>query len=558
MSKTIKENQDTRLKILEAMSEEQARASAKLYIENFEKPYFISYLIKDYDMYNAWGSCGAIHYGGVREKVRNIYTEVRVGSHEFDNTIDGGMAFNLKDAESFNFLSAPIEDDIFALKMCLWRLTDLKYKEALSQLLIKKGRMLKEFIKEKKNPDFTVEKPVIHIDTPQTFRIDEDFWLHLIRKVSGDFKKYRKFINTWVQFKGIKELKFLVNSEGSQIVTENEYYRLTLYAATLADDGMPLDITRNFYYRTLADFPAVEVIENERELLAEDLMKMREAEIIDPYCGPAILEPEASAVFFHEAIGHRLEGARQISNDEGQTFSGKIGKKILPSYITIIDDPTQKYYDGIPLMGHYLYDDEGVPGQKVILVKDGVLKNYLLSRTPIDKFIHSNGHGRNEYFEYPTARIANFFVHTKEGNNKDTLKEMLANECVRQKKPYGLIIKDVESGETNTSRYSFQAFSGAPKMIYKVNLDSGKESLIRGVEFIGTPLSSINKIIGTGDQYQVQNAYCGAESGYIPVSTIAPSVLVEEIELQRIKDRNKKPTILPPPPLKSCNTKNKT
>ena len=539
---------DTRLLILDAMKKEQQRAISRMSIENFEKPYFISYVIKDYDTYNAWGSYGAIHYGGVREKTRNIYTEVRVGSYDFDNTIDGGISYNLRDAESFNYLSAPIEDDIYALRMCLWRLTDLKYKESLSQLLSKKSRMLREILKKKKSPDFTKEKKILHIDPSEPFHIDEAFWLNLIKEVSGEFIQYRKFINSWVQFKGMKEIKFIVNTEGSEIITESEYYRLTLYAATLAEDGMPLDITRNFYYRTPEEFPDIKTISRARDAMASDLMHLREAEILEPYNGPAILEPTATGAFFHEAIGHRLEGERQISIDEGQTFSGKVGKRILPKNVTIIDDPSQRSFDGTPLLGYYKYDDEGVTGQKVILVKNGILKNFLLSRTPVEGFLHSNGHGRNEYYEYPMARMSNFFVSTSNGKKKDELKKMLIEASIAKKKPYGLIIKDVESGETNTSRYSFQAFSCSPTLVYRVNLNTGAETLVRGVEFIGTPLSSLNRIMAIGDNYHVYNAYCGAESGWAPVSAITPSILVEEIELQRTKDRNKKPPVLPPPP----------
>jgi TldD protein len=536
--------------ILDAMKQEQARSFSKIFVENFEKPYFISYVIKDFDVHSAWGSYGAIHYGPVREKIRNIYTEVRVGSHQFDNTIDGGLTCNLKDAESFNYLSAPIEDDVYALRMCLWRLTDMKYKESLSQMLSKKGRMLKEYIKKKKIADFSKEKKIIHYDPPRSFVIDMDFWVDVIKRVSGNFKKYRKFINSWVQFKGLREIKFIVTTEGTEIITESEYYRLTVYAATLADDGMPLDMSQNFYFRCADEFPGIEAIDQAREMLARDLMELREAEILEPYSGPAILEAEAAGVFFHEAIGHRLEGERQISNDEGQTFKEKIGKKILPVSISIHDDPTQRAYQGIPLTGHYAYDDEGVPGKKVTLVKNGILKGFLLSRTPVEGFTSSNGHGRNEYYEYPMARMANFFVTASDGKSHKELKEMLIKECVRQKKPYGLIFKDVESGETNTSRYSFQAFSGTPKIVCKVDLTSGRETMVRGVEFIGTPLTSINKILAAGDTCSVHNAYCGAESGWIPVSAIAPSILVEEIELQRSKDRNKKPPVLPPPPVR--------
>lgn len=544
--KKLKDN-DQRMNILDAMKKEQKRAFSRLKIDTLEKPYFISYHMKDYEVCHIWGKYGAL-YRDERDRHRGMNVEVRVGSHEFDNTVDGGIPRKaLQKLESYKYCQGPIEPNDEAIRMSLWRLTDLKFKEALSQLLEKKGRMVNEVIKRKEGPDFSHEKKIVHIDPHRPFAFDADYWTGIIRKASSDFKKYRKFINSWVQFRASKETRFLVNTEGSEIVTENEYYHLTLLVFTLADDGMPLHISRNFYYRKPEDFHSMEEIRRQGELLAESLMNLRKAVILEPYSGPAILEPQASGVFFHEAIGHRLEGERQISNDEGQTFRGKIGEKILPPFITIVDDPGMKEYEGVPLHGHYLFDDEGVPGQRVPLVENGVLRGFLLSRTPIEGFGSSNGHGRNESFEYPAARMANFIVRAGDMMSESRLKEKMIEECIARNKPYGLYIRKVESGETNTSRYSFQAFTGSPRLVYRVNLTTGKETLVRGVQFVGTPLSSISRIIAAGDSCEVHNSYCGAESGWIPVSTVSPAVLVEEIELQRTKDRNKKPPVIPPP-----------
>jgi predicted Zn-dependent protease len=198
-------------------------------------------------------------------------------------------------------------------------------------------------------------------------------------------------------------------------------------------------------------------------------------------------------------------------------------------------------------MGHYLFDDQGVPSERVTLVEDGILKGFLMSRTPVENFSHSNGHGRNNDYEYPMARMGNFIADTSQGKSRNALKEILISESVKKEKPYGIIIKDVEGGETNTSRYSFQAFKCTPKMVYRVDLDSGKEILVRGIEFVGTPLTSISKIIAAGNACEVHNGFCGAESGFIPVSTVAPSLLVEELELQRTMGKNRKPPLLPFP-----------
>ncbi|MDQ7822458.1 MAG: metallopeptidase TldD-related protein [Candidatus Eremiobacteraeota bacterium] len=538
---------DSRLIILKAMKKEQKRAFSRITLENFEKPYFIGYVIKEYDSYNIWGRYGALFLNS-REKTRHMYCEVRVGSHDFDNTINGGVPRKvLEKAESHKFLQGPIENNINALRLALWRLTDLKYKEALAQYLEKKGRMLNEVIKKKKIPDFSKEHASHHVDPCRPLTFDDVRFRESVRKISGNFRNCRKFINTWVQMMGKKETKFIVNTDGSEIITENFYHVFGLHASALADDGMPLNLTRNFYYRDHLEIPGDDFMERERENLVRDLSNLMKAPLLDPYSGPAIFEPEAAGVFFHEAIGHRLEGERQISSEEGHTFSGKLGERVLSPSLTIVDDPSVKSFGGKSLLGSYLYDDEGIPGQKVTLVKEGILEGYLLSRTPVEGFSHSNGHGRNDFYEFPQARMASFFVHTSDGKSKAELKSLLLKEARRQKKPHGLIIRNVDSGETNTSRYSFQAFSGNPKMVYKVNLSTGRETLVRGVQFVGTPLTSISKIIAAGDTPEVHNAICGAESGWIPVSAIAPAVLVEEIELQKTKEKNKKPPILPPP-----------
>jgi predicted Zn-dependent protease len=250
---------------------------------------------------------------------------------------------------------------------------------------------------------------------------------------------------------------------------------------------------------------------------------------------------------FHEAVGHRLEGERQIDDTDGQTFKGRVGEKIIPPFLSINDDPTVKDFNGTDLLGYYPFDDQGVPGKNVLLVEDGILRNFLLSRTPVDGFNKSNGHGRASYGRAPMARMSNLIIKSDKVYTREELKSLLLKEVKHQNKPFGLVIKRMMGGETNTSSYNFQAFKATPLVIYKVNPDTGKETPVRGVEIVGTPLVSINKIIATTKDYGVFNGFCGAESGYIPVSAVAPSVLVSEIELQRISDPKEKPPLLPPP-----------
>jgi len=324
-------------------------------------------------------------------------------------------------------------------------------------------------------------------------------------------------------------------------------YSIDAQVVAKAEDGKEISNYRNLYYVSPDDIPGVDEIRSVVKEMVDETLEMRNADVLSPVSVPALLEPEAAGVVFHEAVGHRLEGERQIDDDEGQTFKDKVGQKVVPGFITIIDDPSMKNFNGVHLIGYYPFDDQGVPGERVVLVEDGVLKNFLLSRTPIDGFEQSNGHGRASYGRAPIARMSNTIIESGKEYQKEKLKELLIEEVKRQNKPFGLIIKSMTGGETNTSSYNFQAFRATPVVIFKVDPETGEETPVRDIEIVGTPLVSINKIIATGDDYSVFNGFCGAESGYVPVSTVAPSILVSEIEFQRKSSKKEKLPLLPPP-----------
>jgi TldD protein len=256
---------------------------------------------------------------------------------------------------------------------------------------------------------------------------------------------------------------------------------------------------------------------------------------------------EATGVLFHEVIGHRLEGEHMASDDEGGTFKGRIGQPIIPAFLDIVDDPTVSSAAGHSLNGSYRFDDEGVAAEAVTLVDKGVLRGFLTSRRPVEGGLRSNGHGRADGAADPIARMGNFFVRSTKTAPVADLRRLLLEEVRRQGKPYGLIIRDISGGETNTGTYGYQAFKGMPRLTYKVDAVTGEETLVRGVEMVGTPLAAINKIIVTGDTPGVFNGYCGAESGFVPVSPLAPAVLMTEVELQRSSRTRQKPLVLPPP-----------
>jgi predicted Zn-dependent protease len=310
---------------------------------------------------------------------------------------------------------------------------------------------------------------------------------------------------------------------------------------------MLLEHEKDFYGQAARELPDDAQLKQAIALLASELRALKEAPVIDPYTGPAVLMEEAAGVFFHETVGHRLEGERQNDEKEGRTFKGQVGRHVLPDFLSVIDDPTARLAAGHALNGTYTHDDEGVAARPVTLIDRGVLRDYLMSRTPIAGSLHSNGHGRAEGTSDPMGRMGNLFVRSTRRVPLAELKRRLLEEVRRQGKPFGLIIRDITGGSTNTSNYGYQAFKGEPRLVYRVDAQSGAETLVRGVEMVGTPLTTVSKIIATSDTEGVFNGFCGAESGFVPVSTVAPAVLMSEIELQRSQRALERPPVLPPP-----------
>ncbi len=260
--------------------------------------------------------------------------------------------------------------------------------------------------------------------------------------------------------------------------------------------------------------------------------KMVNAPKAEPYAGPALLSPEATGVFFHEIFGHRIEGHRLENMYNSKTFKEKVGDFVLPENLSVISDPTLKTFEGTKLIGHYKYDNQGIKAQKVVNVENGVLKNFLMSRKPIKGFSKSNGHGRGDIMSKPVSRQSNLFVLAEKGLPDKNLRKKLIKECKKQGKDYGYYFKAVSGGYTNTMIFTPDYFNVLPIEVYRIYTDGRSDELVRGVNLIGTPLLMFSEILAAGEQYSVFNGICGAESGMLPVSTIAPALLVEKIETQ--------------------------
>lgn len=539
---------DPRLALLAAMEQEGVRSMQRLRIAGYEPPFFLSYQLKDLRHEEVSGRFGAVVDDLTRHD-RRVHADVRVGSYDLDSSSRDDVSMFLgPEGQTWSApREAPLDDDPQALRNALWLVTDEKYKEALSSYFKKKSKGVYRADDPDRAPSLTREPPQRHVDPARPFAFDRARWRAEVRRLTGLFQGHPDVFDASVKVTGEKQVRWFTSSEGSALVTEETVYGVHVQAVARAVDGQLLENSRDFYARAEAALPPPDRLEREVRALVLELEALRTAPVVDPYTGPAILAPEATGVLFHEAVGHRLEGERQDDDKEGQTFKGQVGKAILPVFLSVIDDPTQQAEGDVALNGAYAYDDQGVPAQRTVLVEDGVLRTFLLSRRPVKPFTRSNGHGRSQGAMPPIARMANLVLRSKKQVPMTELKQLLLEEARRQGKPYALVIQDITGGNTNTMSYGYQAFKGTPRLVYRVDVATGKQELVRGVELVGTPLSSVSRVLATGDEARAFNGFCGAESGYVPVSTVAPAALVSEIELQRVARANERSPILPAP-----------
>jgi predicted Zn-dependent protease len=280
--------------------------------------------------------------------------------------------------------------------------------------------------------------------------------------------------------------------------------------------------------------------------MIRDLEALRAAPLADPYTGPAILSGRASGVFFHEIFGHRVEGHRQKLENEAQTFKKKINEQVLPKDFSVYFDPTTRRLAETDLAGSYLYDNQGVKARRVRVVDNGVLKTFLMSRTPIEGFPQSNGHGRAQVGLSPVARQSNLIVEVAPAAVQPDLKKLLIAEVKKQGLPFGLYFEDISGGFTFTGRVIPNAFNVMPLVVYRIYPD-GREELVRGVDLIGTPLTTFSKIVAADKNVAGFNGICGAESGGVPVSAVSPAIFVSQIEVQKKQKSQERPPVLPAP-----------
>jgi predicted Zn-dependent protease len=478
--------------------------------------------------------------------------QVRVGDAKLDNT------HGTHRASAVNSIELPLSDDRDALARTFWLATNTGYGTALDNYLRVKTEAQVRAKEEDTSPDFSQETPQTFIGKPAPpVAIDRAAWERRVTDLSKIFRDYPDVYQSAVMLTVQNETDYFASSEGSKIVTPHLAARLVVFAVTRADDGMDLFRAQTFEAETVDGLPAQAKLEAAMHELGTSLEALRKAPVTEPFDGPAILSGRAAAVFFHEVLGHRLEGQRQRGDEEGQTFTKDIGKPVLPSFLSVADDPTRSKFGDTWLSGTYEYDDEGQKARKVDLIDDGVLKTFLMSRLPIANFAESNGHGRAQTGRVPTGRQGNLIVTSTKTEPESELRKQLIEEAKKQGKPYGLYFEDISSGFAVTTRSSPQAFQVIPLVVYRVYVDGRPDELVRGVSIVGTPLAAMKRILATGDKSEVFNGECGAESGTVPVSAVAPAMLVSEMETQKQAQGTARPPILSIPSVEKQGTANR-
>jgi TldD protein len=531
--------------VLQAMQAEMARSMEKLRGQPVP-PYYLSYEITDSRTYFSLASFGKLSTS-LENRQRQLDIDLRVGDYTMDNTREiRGTGGRENPFANFQGSPVPVDNDPDAIRGVLWYQTDERYKRALEQFTKVKTNVQVKVAQEDQSVDFSHEDGRQFTEPIADIQFDRRKWDDKVRKYSAPFSQYTKIYQAQAYLQASVETRWFVNTEGARIQTSQPTWRLMISAYTKAEDGMELPLYQTYFGFSEKDLPDDATVLKAVSKMIHDLETLRSAPVTDPYTGPAILSGRASGVFFHEIFGHRVEGHRQKLADEAQTFKKKINEPVLSKDFSIYFDPTVRRLAGTDLAGTFLYDNQGVQARRVNVVENGVLRTFLMSRTPIDGIPKSNGHGRKQVGLSPVSRQSNLIVDVAPGSVHADLKKLLIEEVKKQGLPFGLYFEEIQGGFTLTGRTIPNAFNVLPLVVYRLYPD-GREEMVRGVDLIGTPLTAFSKISAADKKVEVFNGVCGAESGGVPVSAVSPGIFVSQIEVQKKQKSQDRQPILPAP-----------
>ncbi len=534
--------------LFQALKEELNYEMEELKAKEYS-PYYMEFRVRELNVLSLSTLNGSVV--DETKTVRRIFKpSIRMGDYTFDNTHQLENTFGTFpiDYSVVREPFLPIDDNKAAIKFKIWQNTNQLYQNAIIEY-----REKLEAMKNKEKPkvaDFSKEEPQKYYEEKlgdEQTNVNLNKWVSTLAKMDSVFSMAENYYCGGSSITFTHGRDIFVSSEGTEVVQNFTFCSLSINGFLKLEDNEVFTFAESFNVLHPSDLPDEESL---LKIIAEKaaiMEKISKAEKAEPYTGPAILSPEATGVFFHEIFGHRIEGHRLNDMYDSKTFKKKIGEAVLPSNFSVISDPTREEYNGIKLIGHYKYDDQGMKAQKVINVENGILKQFLMSRKPVEEFEHSNGHGRGDILSEAVSRQSNLFITVENGLSDDKLRKRLIKECKKQGKKYGYYFKTVSGGFTNTMMFSPDYFNILPIEVYRVYTDKRPDELVRGVNLIGTPLMMFSEILAAGQIYSVFSGICGAESGSLPVTTIAPAILVNKIETQNKMSVKPDWPILPPP-----------
>ncbi|HWR51279.1 MAG TPA: metallopeptidase TldD-related protein [Bryobacteraceae bacterium] len=556
--------------VLQAMADELER-SRSLRIMSSDLPYYIEYALYDGESCTVTATLGAIARSG-RMRYRLPRVQVRVGDYQLDQTNYVGTDFSAGpryDVESF-----PIDNSYSVLRHHLWLATDSAYRSAV-EAFSRKRAALKNLSTAAQLSDFGPAEPLQLLLEARPRAYSEALWKARIKKLSGVFLEFPHVAHSSVDVDTSWTTHYIATSEGTRVRVPEGVTAITIRASAYAADGMPLRNSVVIHSLDPDRLPADAELERQARAVAQDLTALTQAPAGESYAGPVLFEGVAAAQMFAEVLGKNLAVPRRPVSNPGRPFpfvagefEGRIGARVLPEWVDVVDDPAQIEWQGRPLLGHYRVDLEGIAPPKLTLIEKGVLKNFLLTRQPVQGVSGSNGRARlYGMFGHKAAGFGNLFVRASQSVSRDTLRKKLIETCAQRGKPYGLIVRQMDfpsSAAFDEIRRLLAGSAGSssgrvslPVLVYRAYPD-GREELVRGLKFRSLNARSLKDIAAASDEsfvfdfldHDAPFAVMGGASFVSETSVVAPSVLIDDVELEPLPTDYPRPPIVPAPQLK--------
>jgi hypothetical protein len=568
---------------LAAMHDELERSRTRLSLPGQEKPYYIEYRLLDFDEKTIVAQFGSV-ISSTTTRNRYMSVDVRVGNYSIDSS-------NFLSGQGFRgFLDSTgtvgIDRDYDSLRQDLWLATDQAYKQALD-LLSGKRAFLRNLANAPTIDDFSEEPPMVLIGPRQEPDWTNRNWESEAKQASGALRNFPEIIGSRVVYRLTYTTTYLMNTEGTQIRASRSLASIEAGVGAQADDGTPVHHYLTVYASRPSSLASADSVRQQLDRVGRELVALRRAPRIADYDGPVLFEPQASGALLAQILGPSLGGARPLLSansrfDQMQQalggrneWSGRAGQRVLPVGVGLVDDPTAREFQGTELVGAYDVDEEGVRAQRVAVVVDGILRNLLMSRRPGPEFIRSNGHGRAAYLAAPRPMASNLFFNATDGQSPAELKQELLTACREDGLQWCLMVRQMDNPVIASSNQdelsdSFSVLAGGapngdrlPLLVYRVNVQDGREELVRGAILARLTSRSLRNLAGIGNDpavfsyLQSQDAEIvgtalgvfGTADNGIPTTVIAPSLLLDEVEVQGPHNEPRRLPLVAPPPL---------